>query len=310
MIWFILAIAFAVLAIYLHKSADKLDNPHNNHSHNNVVESKTLSYWEKYKTENPAKASSIETQLKINFARMADNDVKETIFSLERMATTLKCNISDIKERYLDEISKYPIELLPEMIASASREMDNEAKIYGISTKNTMSSIMIRWLKERSDDMGNTDTTVSQNASNNDIDIVKKLCPYITNDIDVMERLKSLREMSLLWKCPIGNLKDFYISDMKQSYDGTYEHFHYLPETLKHLAGKSLEVANHSGVKPDNTAYSILFEWLNEFIKEERSRLIEKGEVVCPRCSGKNIKLGVFKDEFVCNSCGTRFGNL
>lgn len=310
MIWIILALLFLVLSIYLHKSADRLENSSMTPSQDINNETKSESYWEKYLRDYPSKAKSITSQIDLEFASMTDKDVKEIISSVERMATSLKCGISEIKETYLKEISKYPKELLPEMIASTSREIKNEANAYKISPNNTMTSIMVRWLKEKHDSIGNPDAQVTKNAEDDEIKILKELCPFVTEDIDIKERLKSLREASLLCNCPMKDLKVFYLSDMKQSYDGSYEHFHYLPETLKYLAGKSLEKANHAGVKPDNTIYTILFEWLNDFVKEERERLLQANEVVCPRCNGRHIKLGFFKDEFECNTCGNRFGGL
>lgn len=275
-----------------------------------ICHDEPMTFWETYKKDFPSKAEAISSQINRDFATMSDMDVQETVSSMERMASSLKCDISMVKEKYLEEISKYPTELLPEMIASTSREMDGEAKAYGLSAHNTMTSIMVDWLRERHDDLGRPDAEVTKNANEDEIEIVKELCPDTTEDTDIKERLKSLREASLLWKCPMKDLKKFYISETKQSYDGAYEHFHYLPETLEYFAGKSLETANKAGVKPDNTIYSILFEWLSEFAKEERIRLVDANEVVCPRCMGRNIKLGFFKDEFECNSCGNRFGGL
>ena len=173
-----------------------------------------------------------------------------------------------------------------------------------------MSSIMVIWLRERHDELGKPDAEVSKEANEDEVEIVKELCPLITDKVDIQERLKSLREMSLLWKCPLKDLKDFYIGDVKKSYDGSYENFHYLPETYKHFAYQAYEVSNTSNVKPTNTSYGILCDWLGEFMKEERKRLLELDQVRCPRCGSRNVSLSFFGDEFECKSCDTRFGGL
>ena len=55
--------------------------------------------------------------------------------------------------------------MLQEMIASTSREMENEAKMYGISKNNTMTSIMVRWLQERHDELEKTDAKATKSTN-------------------------------------------------------------------------------------------------------------------------------------------------
>ena len=128
-------------------SSPKIETPE-------IVKEKPMTYWEEYQSINASVAKSILSQVNVDFAAMTDNDVKETIASVERMASRLNCDVSVIKEQYLKEITKYPVEMLPDMIASTSKEMENEAKTYGISKSNTMASIMVRWLQEKHNELG------------------------------------------------------------------------------------------------------------------------------------------------------------
>ena len=146
MIWFVLAILFLVIAICLHKSANKMDRqysvPSSSPSPSSVLSTPKKTYWEIYKDINPTKASDIENLLKIDFSTLSEKDVKEKIASIDRFAKSLKCGVSQIKTTYLAEIEKYPAELLPQMINSTSRELANEASAFNISQTNINYSIL------------------------------------------------------------------------------------------------------------------------------------------------------------------------
>lgn len=319
MVWFVLAIVFAVLAIMLHKSADKSENsytssPSTSSSNSSLrisfPEPPPKSFWERYKGDNPTKASEIENLLKMDFSKLSDKDAKEKIASVDRFAKGLKCEISQIKATYLEEVEKYPARLLPEMIESTKREQANEASAYHISQENTMSAMMTTWLNERYEQLGKPDDKINAPSTEDDIEIVKEMNPLTTDPVDLRERLKSLREMSALFNCPLAELRDFYINDVKSKYDGKYEHFHYLPEAYKHMANKAYAVASGAGVKPENTSYGIMCDWLSDLMVEERKKFIDTGQVQCIMCGSRDIKLNFFKDHFVCNSCNQEFGGL
>lgn len=135
--------------------AEKSMSPSKNETQE-IITDKPMTYWKKYQSKNSSIAKSISSQVNMDFDAMTDSDVKETIASVERMASKLNCDVSVIKKQYLKEITKYPVEMLPEIIASTSREMENEAKMYGISKNNTMTSIMVRWLQEQHNELGKT----------------------------------------------------------------------------------------------------------------------------------------------------------
>ncbi len=314
MIWFVLAIIFLIIAISLHKSANKMDRqysvPSSSPSPSSVLSTPKKTFWEIYKDINPTKASDIENLLKIDFSKLSEKDVKEKIASIDRFAKSLKCGVSQIKTTYLAEIEKYPAELLPQMIDSTSRELANEASAFNISQTNTISAMMIAWLKERHEQLGKPDANINAPSTIDEIEIVKALNPRVTDISDLRERLKSLREMSSLYKCPMEQLRDFYINDIKKNYDGKYENFHYLPEAYKYMANKAYETSPLAGVAPDNTSYGIMCDWLSDLMVEEREKFLATGQVKCIMCGSRNIKLSFFKDCFVCNSCNQKFGGL
>lgn len=51
MIWFILAIIFAILAIYLHNSANKMDGSYNSRPQSPNVTPEVKTYWETLRRE-------------------------------------------------------------------------------------------------------------------------------------------------------------------------------------------------------------------------------------------------------------------
>lgn len=267
-------------------------------------------YWKNYKNSNPTKASDIEKLLKIDFSKLSEKDIKEKIGSVERFAKSLKCDISQIKATYLSEIEKYPAELIPQMIESTSREQEKEASIFHVAQANTMSAMMTAWLKERHEQMGKPDAKIDAPSTQDEMEILKQLDPLTTDVVDLRERLKSLREMSALFKCPMSELREFYIKDVKKNYDGKYENFHYLPEAYVYMANKAYDVAPSIGLKPKNTSYGIICDWLSDFMKEERIRFINTGQVECMICGSHDISLNYFKDHFVCNSCKEEFGGI
>lgn len=309
MIWFILAIIFAILAIYLHNSANKMDGSYNSRPQSPNVTPEVKTYWENFKERNITKAREIENLLNLDFSSLSDRDAREKVETLERLSKSMKCSISQIKENYLKEIEKYPARLIPQMIESTSRGMTKEIEAFNIKQDNTATALMIKWLKERHKELGAPDANISASASDKEMEIAKSYFPY-TKIEDLQERIKSLREMSELFKCPIEGLEKLYKDDMMSKYDGTYENFHYLPEAFKYMASQAYEVAPRVALKPENTSYGIMCDWLSDIMELERKKFIDNKEVKCPYCHSSDIKLGFFKNEFECNSCKQRFGGL
>lgn len=311
MIWLILGLFFFIIAIKLHKSANETERQYLSYSSPSTIpQAPQKTFWDEYKENNPIKASDIEKLLKIDFSKLPEKDAKEKIASAERFAKSLKCEISQIKATYLAEIEKYPVELIPQMIASTSWEQTKEVSTFHVAQANTMSAMMIAWLKERHKQFGKPDAKISAPSTEDEMEVVKQLDPLTTDDTDLRERLKSFREMSLLFKCPMCELRKFYINDVKKNYDGEYENFHWLPEAFTYMASKAYDVAPSVGLKPKNTSYGIMCDWLSDYMKEERQRFIDTGKVKCVMCSSHDIKLDIFGNYFVCNSCKSKFGGI
>lgn len=309
MIWFILAIIFCILAFYLHCNANKLENSSKGYSQTTIAVPRAKTYWEAFKESNSSKAKEIETLLGFELSTLSDRDAREKKETLERLSKSMKCSISQIRETYLKEIEKFPASLIPQMIESTSREMSKEMEAFHIKESNTASALMVKWLREHSKEMGSPDANISASASEKDMEIAKSYFPYLEIE-DLQERIQSLREMSELFKCPIDGLERFYKDDVMSKYDGTYENFHFLPEALKHMAYQASEVAWKVALKPENTSYGIMCDWLLDIMKAERRKFLDRGQAKCPNCHSTNVKLLMFDDEFQCNSCGMYFGGL
>ena len=309
MIWFILAIIFAILAFYFHISADKKENSSKSFSQPIATTPKVKTYWESFKESSPTKAKEIETLLELDLSTFSDRDAREKKETLVRLSKGMNCSISQIKENYLKGIEKYPARLIPQMIESTSREIAKETEAFQIREDNTASALMVKWLKERHKELGAPNANISALASDKEMEIAKSYFPYKKTE-DLQERIKSLREMSELFKCPIDGLEKLYKDDVMSKYDGTYDNFHYLPEAFKYMANQAYEVAPRVALKPENTSYGIMCDWLSEIMESERKKFIDNKELKCPYCHSSDIKLGIFKNEFECNSCKKRFGGL
>ena len=222
MIWFILAIIFAILAFYFHNNADKMESTTKSNPQPSYAAPKSKIYWESFKESNPTKAKEIETLWGLDFSTLSDRDAREKAETLERLSKGMNCSISQIKENYLKEIEKYPARLIPQMIESTSRESSKEMETFHIGEGNTASALMVKWLKERHKELGAPDANISASASEKDMEIAKSYFPY-TKIEDLQERIKSLREMSELFKCPIEVLEKFYKDDVMSKYDGLWK---------------------------------------------------------------------------------------
>ena len=309
MIWFILAIIFAILAFYFHNSTDKMENTTKSNPLPSYAAPKSKTYWESFKESNPTKANEIETLWELDSSTLSDRDAREKKETLERLSKGINCSISQIKENYLKEIERYPARLIPQMIESLNREMIREVDTFHIKEDNTATSLMVKWLRDRHKELGTPDANISASVSEKEMEIVKSYFPS-TKTEDLIERIKSLRVMSELFKCPTEELEKYYKDDVMSRYDGTYENFHYLPEAFKYMASQAYEVAPKEALKPENTSYGIMCDWLSDIMESERKKFIDNKEVKCPYCHSSDIKLGIFKNEFECNSCKQRFGGL
>ena len=195
------------------------------------------------------------------------------------------------------------------MIDLTSMEMAKELETFHIKQDNTATALMVKWLKERHEKLGEPDANISASATEKEMEIARAYFPYKDTE-DIEQRIKSLKEMSELLKCPIEGLEKLYKNDIMNKYDGKYEHFHYLTEAFKYMANQAYEVSHKVAMKPENTSYGIMCDWLLDIMKAERHKFLESGQAKCPYCHSTNVKLLIFDDEFECNSCKHRFGGL
>jgi hypothetical protein len=163
LIFIILAIIFAVLAINLFSSANKHESRYNNtskatnkkatsngQSSANVATPPVVivkSYWDAYKEKQASKAKVIENLWGLDFSKLSDKDVREKISSTERLSNNLKCPIDQIKHVYISNFNQAP--WFKYAIASATQEKEHEAIKYDISPENTRSALELIWLEER-----------------------------------------------------------------------------------------------------------------------------------------------------------------
>ena len=294
----------------MHKSADAIDNFQTKSSNKIEPTAPKSTYWAEYKIKNPNKAAPIECLLEMDISSYDDKDVREKIDSVDRLSKGLKCSIDEIKSCYLDEIEKYPPELIPRMIKTTEVQIQNEANMYHISEDNTSAAIMLKMLKERQKELGSPDADITRDLNEQEKEIAKALFSLPLDEEELNERIKSLREMSVLLKCPMEELRKKYEDDIRKTYDGKYENFPNLIDAYKHMAFQAYEVSPRMGVQPRNTDYGIMCEWLSDIMKAERRRFMETEKIKCIYCGSTNVKLGLFDTSFKCYSCYRDFGGV
>lgn len=107
-------------------------------------------FWQTYKRTYPTKASAIERLTQKDFSQLSDKDVEEIVGSMERWAQNLNCPIQNIKATFLDKYkSVFTSNDTKEIIDHLRNEkMEEEANHFNISSNNTCTFYMIRWLED------------------------------------------------------------------------------------------------------------------------------------------------------------------
>ena len=142
------------------------DNMHENvHEHTRMVSTnpekveakrETTTYWEKYKSDNPVKASQVQTLLGIDFSQLSDKDAQEKINSVKRLCSQYNCEITDVKKRCLQDLEQFPLSFLSKMIEMTEKEKEQEALNFNIARENTVCAMLIGWMKERKEMLENS----------------------------------------------------------------------------------------------------------------------------------------------------------
>ncbi|MBR1713146.1 MAG: hypothetical protein IJ722_07060 [Alloprevotella sp.] len=106
--------------------------------------------WQKYKRLNPTKASAIEAITKRKMSSQSERDVQEIVLSMERWAKSIGCQIQDIKTEFLKSYqSTFDNADTKEILEHLRNvKLKEEANRFNISTQNTCTHFMIKWLTE------------------------------------------------------------------------------------------------------------------------------------------------------------------
>ncbi len=115
-----------------------------------------LTYWVKFKTDNPEKASQLSELLKIDFTALSDRDVKEKIATVDRLCNQYQCSVAELKERCFKDLEKFPLFYIDQMIEMTEREIDKEIRTFDVAKENTVCYLLITWMKERKEILKNT----------------------------------------------------------------------------------------------------------------------------------------------------------
>lgn len=108
--------------------------------------------WQEYVRLNPTKAKAIEEITERKMSLQSERDVQEIISSMERWATNIGCQIQEIKTKFLQTYQSTfdnadTKEILEHLKNTILKE---EADRFHISTQNTCTHFMIKWLTETS----------------------------------------------------------------------------------------------------------------------------------------------------------------
>ncbi len=108
------------------------------------------SFWQKYKRLNPTKASAIESVTERIMSLLSEKDTQEIVASMERWAMNIGCQIQDIKTEFLQSYqSTFDNADTKEILEHLkSVKLKEEANRFNISTRNTCTHFMIKWLTE------------------------------------------------------------------------------------------------------------------------------------------------------------------
>lgn len=106
-------------------------------------------YWERYKLDNPEKASLLSSLYDIDFSMLSDKDVRERISTVDRLCKQYQCTISQLKGKCLKDLEQFPLSFFDQLIEMTIKEMETEAANFNVSKENTACALLVCWMKER-----------------------------------------------------------------------------------------------------------------------------------------------------------------
>ena len=106
--------------------------------------------WQEYERLNPTKAKAIEEITERKMSLQSERDVQEIISSMERWAINIGCQIQEIKTKFLQTYqSTFDNADTKEILEHLKNtKLKEEANRFNISTQNTCTHFMIKWLTE------------------------------------------------------------------------------------------------------------------------------------------------------------------
>lgn len=106
--------------------------------------------WQEYERLNPTKAKAIEEITERKMSLQSERDVQEIISSMERWARNIGCQIQEIKTKFLQTYqSTFDNADTKEILEHLKNtKLKEEANRFNISTQNTCTHFMIKWLTE------------------------------------------------------------------------------------------------------------------------------------------------------------------
>ena len=255
---------------------------------------KQKSYWENYKDSNPAMAKEIEGLLSIDMSNLSDKDAMEKIQMLDRFSKSLNCSIYQIKITYLKEMEKFPARLIPQMIETTKKEMENEINLFHISENNTCSALMIEWLKERQQNAPKDESYWEAWARENPekakaMEILTKQNFAEMKDEDVIQTIESFKRAAETNGLEDWNqIKDLFHNKFADLTKDLCEEE--ILVMLDHLISEEVE---HTKVYPSNTITHYFKIWFEESLKEKESSSLTPEETFRKEYKGKLInKIG------------------
>ena len=146
-VFFCLAVICFILYIVLHQKADEEER----RSYSSVPKmqeppQKTLTYWERYRLEQPRKANAI-IDMNIDFSSLSDKDVRERIKSIDGFHERTGRSLKELKDELLrkteEAFDNQQIDYLMKVLDAAQSE---EARRMNISPNNSILGLCKSWI--------------------------------------------------------------------------------------------------------------------------------------------------------------------
>lgn len=136
-----------------------------------AINDKPVSFWDKYVTYYPEKATQISSLLCVDFSLLTDKDAQEKINTIDRLCSQYQCDVSQLKERCLKDMEQFPLSFIDKMIEMTEKEMGKEALNYNIAKENTACAFLIFCMKERKTflEKNNVYNITTKDDINNDV---------------------------------------------------------------------------------------------------------------------------------------------